>query len=163
MAKKAMEDYLAEIKEGNVAARVKSLEVAAMRQARVKQKKISGVLFPFPICGCSIPDSDGVVFQAMLPCDGMIVKAAVDVEGVEKIEGGATLQVELEVENDMYVRDMPVKKPRVFFDPELPVMAGTKIKVRVTSGNVEGLVWVSFLFVPEISNAKVRKILAEDT
>jgi len=159
---KTIEERVEDLKGTDVKKRIKTLETLVLRQARVKQKRISGILFPFPICGCSIPDSDGVVFQAMLPCDGVIVKAAVDVVGIEKIEGGATLQAELEVEKDIYVRDMSVRKSMVFFNPELPITAGSKIKVRVTSGNVDGLVWVSFLFIPEVSDAKVRRILAED-
>ena len=159
---KTLEERMAELEGMDVKKRIKTLETVALRQARVKQKRISGILFPFPVCGCSIPDSDGVVFRAMLPCDGMIVKVAVDVVGIEKIEGGVTLQAELEIEDDVYARDMPVRKPMIFFDPELPVIAGAKITVRVTSGNIEGLVWVSFLFIPEVSDAKVRKLLAED-
>jgi len=159
---KTIEERVADLKGTDVKRRIKTLETIVRRQSRVKQKKISGILFPFPICGCSIPDSDGVVFRAMLPCDGMIVRAAVDVVGIEKIEGGATLQAELEIEKDVYIRDMSVREPMIFFDPKLPVTAGAKITVRVTSGNVEGLVWVSFLFIPEVSDAKVRKLLAED-
>jgi len=38
----------------------------------------------------------------------------------------------------------------------------TKLRVKTTSPEVKGLVWVSLLFIPEVTEATVRRILRED-
>lgn len=158
---KTLEERIEELEGKDVATRVKALETVTRRQARKKQKKISGVLFPYPICASSVPDRNGVILRVMFPCDGSLIKALVDIEGVEALETPADIQAEVKIENDVYVRDFSISKRMQEFDIELPVLKGSKLRVKTTTPEVQGFAWVSLLFVPAISDAKIRKIVME--
>lgn len=159
---KTLEERITELEGTEAKTRIKALETVAKRQARKKVKKLSGIIFPLPLCGCQVPDEKGTVFQAMVPCDGTIIVAIVKVDGEVTPDKPITMQAEVEIENDVYVRDFDMLKQRLEVELLLPALKGACIKVRVLSGVVEDLVWISLLFLPEVSNAVIKKIIMED-
>ena len=158
---KTLEERVSELESLDVKERVKTLEVAARRAARVKKKTLTGIVFPFPLYGCQVPDAEGVVFRAMLPCDGELISATIDVGAVESPEKPVTIRAEVMIDNDVYVRDFSLTKPRVGFNLDLPMLAGSKLTISLTSADKGLPIWIGMLFMPTISDAVVKKIIVE--
>ena len=131
------------------------------RLARRGKGKFIGMVFPFPICDCREPDSEGVFFRVMIPCDGVLSKALVSIDDPLK-DNPVEVQARLKVENDVYARDTTITSPLSEFNLNLDVSKGSKLTLAVTSGNVEKPIWVSLLFVPSIPNATIKKVAEED-
>jgi len=123
---KTLEDRMKDLEDAKVKTRMKTLEVIAKREARKKQQKISGIIFPFPICGCAVPDSGGIILRTMFPCDGVLVKAVIDIEGIKSLGSPAEIQAELKIEDDVYMREFSISEPLASYSIELPVFDGTK-------------------------------------
>lgn len=171
MPEKTVEERVAELEDLQSGAKarrlklqsqVKALEIISRRHVRKSKKQVlKGIFLPTPICGVSTPDTDGVVFRAMMPCYGTIIRASFDIEGVENLEQAVKLQMEVNIGNDLYVRDFVTKKA-VEENVELPIFGLSKVTIRVVSANVEGLVWTTLLFLPDTSVATIRKLPGEE-
>lgn len=158
---KTLEERIAELEGQDVGTRMKALEVVAKRTAKKKAKKIAGILFPYPISGCAVPDAEGAVFKTIFPVDGSLIRAVVHAE-IKSPDNPLELEAFLEVDSDTYSRMVVVRKIPTVADLELPVLLGSRLTVRVVSGDVQGPVWVGLLFIPHVSDAKIRKVAAED-
>lgn len=158
MPTKTLEERLEDLAGLEVADRVGGLETMVKRLARGKRKKFAGVLYPFPLSSCAVPDDCGVVFRAIFPADGSLVRAVVFVEGLNS-ESPPTLEAAIQIEEDIYSRSIVVRRAPTVMDLEIPVMLGSRLTIGVSAGEVSGMVWTGVLFVPMVSDARVRKIV----
>jgi len=162
MPSKTLEERIAELESVDVRTRMKALETVTKRQAMAKAKKktITGIMFPYPISGFGQADKDEAVLRVIFPCDGTLVSAIVEVEGIlTDQDNPPTMTAQLTLEKDVYDRQFDVRKAVSEFELDLPVMKGAKLLIRADARL--GGVWIGLLFIPAVSDMVIRKIVEE--
>lgn len=145
-------------------ARIEKLEMIVRRLMRRSRKTVKAIITPYPISSCvSGEDVRGDVLKYMFPADGVITKGIIHFD--RKIKGGAIVVIDKISKGGRTRRDFLTDKKELVINPDVDMLAGNKLIVSVdTYDEVEKIneVWISLLWVPHISETKVKQCLIKE-
>lgn len=146
--------------------RISFIENIVVRLTRRAKKHAITLIPPCPISGAffgeGVKDS---IFHYMFPCDGMITKGAIDFGKKPKQE--ILINFKLMGSETGIAKTFATIKKRLIIKPDIEVKEGDKLSISIDyeakkpEDNIDEL-WISFLFVPAVKDAKAKRFLIDD-
>jgi hypothetical protein len=146
--------------------RVKKLETIVTRLSRRQRKTSSAIITPFPISNAVFGEEvKGAVLRYMFPCEGKIVKGAIDLG--KKPKQNVTVSISLIGELAGKSVAAIMSKRKVTVEPNIEVSAFDRLTISISydaekpENNITEF-WVSFLWVPSVKDTVAKSYLIEE-
>lgn len=150
------------IKGDTVESQIRHIDIVLTRFSRRLHKTVTGIVTPYPISNYVSVPVDDVILRYMFPARGMITVGSFHIETMPK--SGIHLSTSLENDIGKSEKSYFVKRNRMLIEPNADVFSGDRLTIQVKRVNAEeGLagIWVSFLWVPVVSDAEVKRHLID--
>lgn len=143
--------------------RIKKLEKISERLIRRSQKVAKAIIMPSPISGgVSNVVGGEIAFEFMSPCKGTISNAVVKI--CSKPEGNPFAEILIIKGINTQKQIISIDKELVIFPMSVDVDAGDLVSALIVA-SVEHPInqaWVSMLWTPTVSDAKVKQFLIDE-
>lgn len=143
--------------------RVKKLELIVSRLARKQPKRMSAMVTPFPISNAVFGENiSGPILRYMFPCLGTVTKGLITIDKRPSEVAIVGYEINNGLHNTKNTYTMTSKKFLV--EPKVSVDSGDQLTVSIfpTGEDVIEEVWISFLWVPQIREVDIKRILIDD-
>ncbi len=144
--------------------RISKLELVVERLAMKSSTIQAALISPYPISAAVFGDEvKGTILTYMFPCDGTIVKGAIDIGKKPKnpITINYGLLGSIYNRSDSFTTD----KRQLVVEPNVDVKGFDRLMVGIDyDGNLEKITecWISFLWLPSSKNVKAISYSVED-
>lgn len=144
--------------------RIAYIEEAVAKLCKVPFRKVTALITPYPITASVDGNHVGPFFDFMFPCNGKIVKAAVDVGTKPKVP--IELTAEISNSEGGLSNTFIISNNRIIVEPDIPVRTFDKLTLSMyhteeTEKFVRKLN-ISLLWIPHVKSVEVKNFLRED-
>jgi len=143
--------------------RVKKLEKVTERLMRRARKHVTGLITPYPISSAMFGEKvEGPILRYMFPCDGVIIKAMMNLEA--KPKKWVAVNIKIFNGQKLTVKGFTVDKKLIAIKPNIPVEAGDCFEVSLNPSpeDVVKEVWISFLWSPAMKDIEAKSFLISE-
>ena len=143
--------------------RIKRLETITTRLARRAQKRIVGLVTPYPISNALFGEKvEGVILRYLFPCDGKITKGMIMLGA--KPKKWVSVNVKIFNEQNMEIKGFMIERKTISVKPDLSLKSGDCLEVSLTCSPEEVVneVWISFLWIPIVNEVEAKSFLIQE-
>ena len=139
------------------------LEKKVDRLMRRSNKVAKALVTPFPISNCVLGDNiSGTVLRYMFPASGKILKGGVFLDA----KPGESVTVEVSISNSTggLSKTYAMQRQNLVIEPDMAVQSWDRLSVSIFpfGETVINVVWIAFLWVPDVKEVDVKKCLIEE-
>ena len=142
--------------------RLEHIEKTIMQLVRRSKKHVKAVITPFPISSATFSeDVKGDVLCYMFPCEGTVTKGIVSIDNAK---ANYTLTIAVQTSEGNEIKSFNISKKHLEVTPNIKVPAGSKLTISISNLSEEVIkeLWISFLWIPTISNTEVKSYLYDE-
>jgi hypothetical protein len=150
-------------KSKSVEDRLKQIELVVTRVARRSNTKKAAMITPYPISNATFgEDIRGPILRYMFPCDGVIQKGMLKLG--KKPKEPISIGLNISSEEYSHSRGYVVEKRQMVVKPDMNIRSGDCLTIHLLPNEEEKVteVWVSFLWIPSVSDVTTKGFLVEE-
>lgn len=146
--------------------RITKLELLVKRLLRKSKKKTSIIMTPYPISNAVFSNEEkgveGNILRYLFPCNGIITKGRITLD--KKPKYGLKLSISIASTISGITKDFIISSRTNIENLDLSIQDGDQLEISIhpISETIVNEVWISFLWVPDVKDARIKKYLLEE-